>query len=119
MVVTPTGVRRRGLRRVFRRRPRHHAPVLPLLGIVLHEALTRLNALKQILALAVNTAAALLFVTSDKVYWGVAAVMAISSMLGGGVGGRLAGSIRPARLRVIVVAVGFVVSIAYAIKIWF
>jgi len=93
--------------------------LLAVLGIVLHEPLPRLNALKQVLALVINTTAALFFLTSGKVYWSVALVMAITSLLGGGVGGRLAGSVKPERLRVIVVTIGFTVSIVYAIRTWF
>jgi uncharacterized membrane protein YfcA len=45
--------------------------------------------------------------------------MAMTSLLGGAVGGRLAGSIKPARLRIVVVVIGTAVSVAYAIRTWF
>jgi uncharacterized membrane protein YfcA len=92
--------------------------LLAVLGIVLHDSLARLNAVKQVLALVINATAALLFLTSHKVYWVVALVMAVTSLLGGNVGGRLAGSIKPARLRLVVLAIGTAVSIAYAVKTW-
>jgi uncharacterized membrane protein YfcA len=93
--------------------------LLAVLGIVLHDSLARLNAVKQVLALVINGTAALLFLTSHKVYWVVALVMAVTSLLGGNVGGRLAGSIKPARLRIVVVAIGTAVSVAYAVRTWF
>jgi uncharacterized membrane protein YfcA len=93
--------------------------LLAVLGIVLHESLPRLNALKQVLALVINGTAALFFLTSHKVYWVVALVMAATSLLGGGVGGRLAGSVKPERLRLIVVTIGFSVAIVYAFRTWF
>jgi len=92
--------------------------LLAVLGIVLHDSLARLNAVKQVLALVINATAAVIFLTSHKVYWVVALVMAVTSLLGGNVGGRLAGSVKPDRLRLIVVAIGTAVSIAYAVRIW-
>ncbi len=93
--------------------------LLAVLGVVLHDTLRRLNALKQMLALVINTTAALFFLASGKVYWLVALVMAITSLLGGTVGGRLAGSVKPEWLRAIVVSIGTAVAVAYAVKIWF
>jgi uncharacterized membrane protein YfcA len=92
--------------------------LLAVLGVVLSDSLVRLNALKQVLAFAINATAALFFLFSQKVYWIVALVMAISSLLGGTTGGRLAGSIEPARLRALVVSVGLVVAVVYAVRTW-
>jgi uncharacterized membrane protein YfcA len=92
--------------------------LLAVLGIVLHEPLDRLNALKQVLALAINATAAVFFLFSGRVFWIVALVMAATSLLGGIVGGRLAGSIKPARMRAIVVLIGFAVAVGYAVKTW-
>jgi uncharacterized membrane protein YfcA len=92
--------------------------LLAVLGIVLHEPLPRLNALKQALAFVINVTAALFFLTSHKVYWVVALVMAVTSLLGGSVGGRLAGSVKPERLRAIVVVIGLAVAVVYAVKTW-
>ena len=92
--------------------------LLAVLGIVLHDSLPRLNALKQVLALVINGTAAVFFLGSHKIYWMVALIMAVTSLLGGNVGGRLASSVRPARLRVIVVTIGLTVAVGYAIKIW-
>jgi hypothetical protein len=93
--------------------------LLAVLGVILHESLTRLNALKQVLALIINVAAAVLFLFSGRVYWVVALVMAVTSLLGGAAGGRVAGSIKPERLRMVVVVIGFSVAVGYAAKTWF
>lgn len=93
--------------------------LLAVLGIALHDRLDRLNALKQVLSLVINVTAAGFFVFSGKVEWSLAAVMAVGSLLGGNAGGRLAGTIPPARLRTLVAVVGTVVSVVYAIRIWF
>jgi uncharacterized membrane protein YfcA len=92
--------------------------LLAVMGVVLHDSLPRLNALKQVLAFAINGTAALFFLTSGKVYWVVALVMAVASLAGGNVGGRLAGAVQPAKLRLVVVTIGLAVAIGYAIKLW-
>jgi uncharacterized membrane protein YfcA len=92
--------------------------LLAVLGTVLHDDLKHLNAVKQVLALAINATAALFFVTSDRVVWSAAGVMAATSLLGGAGGGRLAGRVRPIVLRRIVVAVGLSVAVGYGIKTW-
>ncbi len=90
--------------------------VLAVLGLVLEDSLTRLNALKQAVAFAVNVAAAVLFVFSGKVVWPAAAVMAIGALLGGALGGRLAGRVKPSTLRWIVVVIGVTVSVIYFVR---
>jgi uncharacterized membrane protein YfcA len=90
--------------------------LLAVLGLALHDVLPRLNALKQVLALVINGTAAVFFLFSGKVYWVVGLVMAVTSLLGGSVGGRLAGAVQPARLRLVVVVIGLSVSVAYAVK---
>jgi uncharacterized protein len=87
--------------------------VLAVLGLVAHDSLTRLNALKQVISFCVNMAAALFFLFSGKVVWSAAVVMAVGSLVGGGVGGLLAGRIRPVVLRWVVVGAGIIISIIY------
>ncbi|HEY4376640.1 MAG TPA: sulfite exporter TauE/SafE family protein [Acidimicrobiales bacterium] len=93
--------------------------LLAVLGIAVHDTLPRLNAVKQLLALVVQGTAALFFLTSHKIYWIVALVMAVTSLAGGALGGRMADRVKPARLRAMVVVIGLAVSIGYAVKIWF
>ncbi len=90
--------------------------VLAVLGLVVEDTLTRLNALKQIIGFSVNFAAAIFFLFSGKVVWPVAVVMMVGALLGGALGGRLAGRVKPATLRWIVVTIGVIVSIIYFIK---
>ena len=92
--------------------------VLAVLGLILNDTLTRLNALKQGIAFATNVAAALFFVFSGKVVWTVALVMAIGALLGGALGGRLASKIKPSTLRLLVVIIGFGVGIIYLIRLF-
>jgi hypothetical protein len=90
--------------------------ILAVLGSTLHDSLTRLNALKQAIAFAANIAAAIVFVFSGQVVWLVAAVMAVCALLGGAVGGKLAGILNPVVLRWVVVGIGIIVSIYYFMK---
>jgi uncharacterized membrane protein YfcA len=90
--------------------------VLSALGLTIDDSLTRLNALKQAVAFAVNVAAAIFFLFSGQVVWGVALVMAVGALIGGVLGGRLAGRIKPATLRWTVVTIGVLISIIYFVR---
>ena len=89
--------------------------ILAVLGVTLDDDLTRLNALKQAIAFAVNVAAALFFVFSGRVVWPVALVMAAGAIAGGVTGGRVAGQIAPALLRRLVVTIGLSVGLYYLV----
>jgi uncharacterized membrane protein YfcA len=90
--------------------------LLAVLGLTLDDSLTRLNALKQVLAFSVNIAAAVFFLFSDKVVWPAAAVMAIGALIGGALGGKLAGKLPPAVLRRTVVVAGTCIAVVYFLK---
>jgi uncharacterized membrane protein YfcA len=90
--------------------------VLAVLGLVIDESLTRLNALKQAVAFCVNVAAASFFIFSGQVVWAAAAVMAVGAIVGGVIGGRLAGSIKPAVLRGVVITIGVIVAVIYLVR---
>ena len=90
--------------------------ILAVLGLVLEDSLTRLNALKQAVAFSTNIAAAIFFVFSGRVVWPVALVMAMGALLGGALGGRLAGRIKPSILRWMVVCIGVVVAVIYLLR---
>ncbi len=90
--------------------------ILAVLGLVLDDSLTRLNALKQAVAFAANMTAATLFLFSGQVVWSAAAVMAVGALAGGALGGRLADRIRPSTLRALVVVVGIIISLIYFIR---
>lgn len=87
--------------------------LLAVLGLVLHEPLNRLNALKQVLSLVINVVAAVFFVFTGKVLWGFALAMAVGALIGGNLGGRLAGWLDPKTLRAVVVVFGLAVSAYY------
>ena len=90
--------------------------VLAALGLAVDDSLTRLNATKQAIGFSANGAAAVLFLFSGQVHWPAAAVMLVAAVAGGWAGGRLAGRVRPATLRAVVVTVGVVVGLVYLVR---
>lgn len=87
--------------------------VLAALGLTMDESLTKLNALKQSVAFSVNVAAAVFFIFSGLVVWEVVLVMSVCALLGGWLGGKLAGSVKPSTLRWMVVSIGVIVAVIY------
>jgi uncharacterized protein len=87
--------------------------VLSLLGLMINDTLTRLNAIKQAVAFGANGAAAVIFIFSGKIVWTIALVMAVGALIGGTLGGRLAGRIKPDTLRWTVVSIGIALAIIY------
>jgi len=90
--------------------------ILAILGLVVDDNLTRLNAIKQVISFSANLTAAVLFAFSGLVDWPVALVMAIGALMGGAMGGRLASRIKPSSLRWLVVTIGIIVGIYYLVK---
>jgi uncharacterized membrane protein YfcA len=90
--------------------------VLAALGLTIDESLTKLNALKQGVSLSVNTAAAVFFMFSSQVVWPAVLAMAVCALIGGWLGGKLAGKIKPATLRWLVVSIGVTVAIIYLVR---
>jgi uncharacterized membrane protein YfcA len=90
--------------------------VLAVIGLVLDDSFTRLNALKQAISFSINIAAAVFFLFSGQVVWLAALVMAIGALGGGALGGRLAGRIKPIVLRRIVIAIGLIVAAVYFVR---
>ncbi|MBI5375752.1 MAG: sulfite exporter TauE/SafE family protein [Candidatus Schekmanbacteria bacterium] len=89
---------------------------LAVLGLALEDSLTRLNALKQTFTFSVNVSASIFFLFSGQVVWPAAFVMAAGAIIGGSLGGRLAGRVRPSSLRWVVVSVGVAVGIIYLVR---
>lgn len=89
---------------------------LAILGLFLKDNLTRLNALKQLLSLVVNVAASCFFFFSNQVYWSAAIVVAIGSLIGGLLGGKLARIISPSYLRQTVVILSIIIAIVYFLR---
>jgi uncharacterized protein len=89
--------------------------LLAVLGLALDDSLIRVNALKQAVSLVVNVLAACFFVFSGRVHWTFAVIMAVTSLLGGSVGGRVVRHFKPALLRSVVVVFGVVVAVRFLV----
>jgi uncharacterized membrane protein YfcA len=90
--------------------------IIAVLGLVISDSLTRLNAIKQALSFVINVAAAVFFLFSGQVVWSAALVMAVGAIAGGVLGGKMAGRIRPLTLRRIVIGIGTVVGVIYLVR---
>lgn len=78
--------------------------LLAALGSVLADDLQRVNALKSLLSLVINTTAVLVFVFSSHVQWTIALVMGVGSLAGGRMGAGVARRLGATQLRIVVVA---------------
>jgi uncharacterized protein len=80
--------------------------LLAVLGTTLAEPLKRINGLRSVLALIINTVAVIIFVAHAHVAWRAAGLMTGSALVGGYLGARLARRIPTVALRVIIVTIG-------------
>lgn len=87
--------------------------VLAILALTINDSLTRLNGIKQAISFAANSMAAVVFLISGQVSWGAAGLMAMGSMVGGALCGRLAGKVNPKALQVAVVTLGTAFGLFY------
>jgi uncharacterized membrane protein YfcA len=85
--------------------------LLALLGLFLADDLQRLNGLKSLLSILINAVAVIAFALFGPVVWSVVAVMAVSSLIGGRVGGGFARTLKPEVLRAVIVVFGAAVAI--------
>jgi uncharacterized protein len=81
-----------------------------IFGLLLHESLQRLNALKNVLTLTVNTVAAgaYVVVATDRVDWEAAGLLAAGSLVGGAISARYGRRLPSGVLRTAIVVLGVV-----------
>lgn len=84
--------------------------LLAVLGMVIADSLQRLNGLKQSLSAIINSVALVAFAAFGPVQWSAVAIMAVTSLLGGRLGGGVARRLSPVVLRVVVVVFGVTVG---------
>lgn len=87
--------------------------ILAVLAVVLDDTLVRANALKQIVSLAVNVIAAVVFLVLGRIDWAVALAIAIGSLVGGALGGTLVSKIPEIWLRAVAITVALSVAVIY------
>ena len=82
--------------------------LLAILGLVIDDALQRINALKVVLVGLVNLVAGMIFAVAAHVAWGAAGLIAVGSVIGGAIGARQGRRLPPAALRAVIVVVGVI-----------
>jgi hypothetical protein len=85
--------------------------LLGVLGVALPDDLQHINALRSVLALIINTIAALIFATAGRTVWSAVAVMAAGSLIGGFFGATFARRLPAGAFRIIVIALGVAAAI--------
>ncbi|MCO6011355.1 sulfite exporter TauE/SafE family protein [Actinoallomurus purpureus] len=90
--------------------------LLGLLGVFVHDHLQRLNAVRAVLSLVINTVALAAFALFGPVRWEAVAIMAVASLVGGFLGARVARRLSPRVLRAVVVTFGLGVALALALR---
>jgi uncharacterized membrane protein YfcA len=84
---------------------------LAILGSALPDELARTNGLRAVLSLVVNSVAVLVFVAHGEIDWSAAALLALTSLVGGYVGARFALRLPPVAFRALVLALGLATAI--------
>lgn len=90
--------------------------LLAALGSVLADDLQRINGLKSLLSLVINTVAVAIFVFSPHVHWTTAAVMGVGSLAGGRLGAGGARRLGARQLRLTVVTFATVVGVVLLVR---
>jgi uncharacterized membrane protein YfcA len=99
--------------------------LLAVMGIGLNESLPRINAVKNVLALIVNGIAGVIFVVlpltpwasaGARIDWPAAVTIAVGSILGAQVGGRVGRRLPPLLYRVVIVCVGIAAIVSLLVK---
>jgi uncharacterized membrane protein YfcA len=80
--------------------------LMAFLGLFLADSIQRHNALKNVLAGLVNTAAAVIFVFTAHIDWTAAGLVAAGSLIGGYLGAKIGRRLPPKVLRGVIVIVG-------------
>ena len=90
--------------------------ILAALGVALADSITKLNALKQTISLAVNVTASIVFAVRAPVDWTLALVMAGTALAGGLVGGALARRVPAGVLRWAIMIGGSAIAVVYFVR---
>ncbi len=90
--------------------------LLAVLGVLVPESLHRLNGLKAVLSLVINTVALGVFVTAAPIAWGAFLVVAPSSLLGGTAGARVGRRLSPSLLRAAILTLGTAAAIVLFVR---
>jgi uncharacterized membrane protein YfcA len=85
--------------------------LLAVLGLALDDSLVRINGVRGVLSLIVNSIAVVVFVIGADVAWHDAGVLTVTSLVGGYVGARLSRRLPAPVFRVVVIGLGLVAAL--------
>ncbi|MFF8840873.1 sulfite exporter TauE/SafE family protein [Streptomyces sp. NPDC015130] len=89
---------------------------LSLMGLLLHDTLQRINAVKNILGALVNGVAAVFFLFVAEFDWTAVLLIAVGSTIGGQIGAKVGRKLPPTVLRGVIIAVGIVAILQLTLK---
>ncbi|KOG28799.1 membrane protein [Streptomyces viridochromogenes] len=89
---------------------------LSLMGLLLHDSLQRINAVKNILGALVNGIAAVFFLFVADFDWTAVLLIAVGSTLGGQIGAKVGRRLPPSVLRGVIIVVGVVAILQLTLK---
>lgn len=89
---------------------------LSLMGLLLHDDLQRINAVKNILGALVNGVAAVFFLFVAEFDWTAVLLIAVGSTIGGQLGAKVGRRLPPTVLRGVIIAVGVVAILQLTLK---
>lgn len=89
---------------------------LAVLGVTSSDDLHRLNGVRALLALLINSIAFVVFVVAAPVDWPAAGTLAVTSLVGGWIGARTSLRMPPALLRTVVIALGVAAGIGLLVS---
>ncbi|GHE61901.1 UPF0721 transmembrane protein [Streptomyces vinaceus] len=87
-----------------------------LMGLLLHEELQRINAVKNVLAALVNGIAAVFFLFVAEFDWTAVLLIAVGSTLGGQIGAKVGRRLSPTVLRAVIVVVGVIAIVQLLLR---
>ena len=90
--------------------------LIALLTILVDDDIQRLNGLKNLIAMFINSVAAVIFILVAPVAWLPALLLAIGSTIGGQLGSVVGRRMSPLALRLVIIVVGTVVAIKLLIS---
>ncbi|MFH9721337.1 sulfite exporter TauE/SafE family protein [Streptomyces sp. NPDC017254] len=89
---------------------------LSLMGLLLHDTLQRINAVKNILGALVNGVAAVFFLFVADFDWTAVLLIAVGSTIGGQIGAKVGRKLPPTVLRGVIIAVGIVAIVQLTLR---
>jgi uncharacterized protein len=87
--------------------------LIAIMGILLDTDLQRVNAVKNVLTGLVNGVAGVIFIALAKPDWTYVAIIAVSSALGGQLGGMIGRRLPPVLLRAVIIVVGIAALVKF------